>query len=90
MRFYKCLSISFIVEAIIFRKSICENRSMKRKLDFCQMKKKKLFIKVVRPQKLGPRQKYIFSLTRIAILLLEGSFERKKIIFHGQNRNKEK
>ena len=38
-------------------------------------------LKVVYPRKLGLKQKYIISLSRIAILLLKGSFKQKKDYF---------
>ena len=43
------------------------------------------FLKVVRSRKLDPWQKQIILLSRIAILLLKGYFEREKIIFHEKN-----
>ena len=42
-------------------------------------------LKVVNPRKLNLRQKLIILLSRIAILLLKGHFEREKIIFHKKN-----
>ena len=41
--------------------------------------------KVVGLRKVSLKQKYIILLSRIGILLLEGSFEREKIIFHERN-----
>ena len=32
--------------------------------------------------KIGPEEKYLISLSRIAIFLLKGSFERKNLFFH--------
>ena len=42
---------------------------------------KKQFLMVVHPRKLNLREIYIILLSRIAILLLIGSFERKETIF---------
>ena len=44
-----------------------------------------VLIKVVDPQKLDLRQKYIILLSRITILLLKGYFEREKTILHEKN-----
>ena len=40
---------------------------------------------VVNPRKLDLRKKQIILLSRIAILLLKGYFEREKINFHEKN-----
>ena len=46
-------------------------------------------LKVVHPRKLDLRQKQIIFISRIAILLLKGSFERIEINFQEKNlRNK--
>ena len=45
----------------------------------------KFFLKVVDPQKLDLRQKWIILLSRIEILLLKGFFEIKKIILQEKN-----
>ena len=42
-------------------------------------------VKVIKPRKLGLRQKYIIFLYRIAIFLLKGLFNRKKIAFYKKN-----
>ena len=39
-------------------------------------------LKVFRSRKLGLEEKYIISLSRIAILLSKGLFKREKIIFY--------
>ena len=47
--------------------------------------KKKNYFKVVLSQKLDLRLKYIILLSRLAILLLKGLFERKDINFQEKN-----